>query len=136
MLNKTDLKLISLTRFKEAEILYEKEKYEGMVHLCVCAIEMALKRKIWSIWGAGFPETTHEFTMFNEIRTHNLQKLLKLSRQEPNMKKNTELWADWSIIQGLKIEVRYSPIGIIEPEEANGIKKATNSLLKFLKIKR
>jgi len=135
MLNKTDLKLISLTRFKEAQILYNREKYEGVVHLCLCALEIALKKKIWSVWGAGFPETTHEFYMFEKVKTHNLQKLLKLSRLESNMKKNTELWADWSIMQGLNTEIRYSRIGTIEHEEANRIKKATNNLLKFLKIK-
>ena len=135
MLNKTNLKLIASTRFKEAQILYKNKKYEGAVHLCVCALEMALKKKIWDVWGAGFPETTHEFNMLQEIKTHNFHKLLELSQQENVLKANTRLWADWIIVQELDIEVRYSPIGRIEIKKATEIIRATNSLLKFLKIK-
>lgn len=64
-----------------------------------------------------------------------IQKLLELSQQEDILKKNTELWADWGILQKLDIEVRYSPIGRIGENEAKKIKQATNNLLKFFKIK-
>jgi hypothetical protein len=136
MLNKTQLKKISLTRFQEAEILYDKGKYEGMVHLCICSLEMALKNHIWSIYGAGFPQTTKEFSMLQEIRTHDLEKLFRLSKQAGTMSRNTKALASWYIVSALDIQVRYSPIGTVIPQDAKEIKEATNQLLKFFKIKR
>ena len=145
MINKADLKQIATTRLAESRILFQKKhrKYEGAVHLCVCAVEMAFKKKICDVlhW-KEFPETRSEFEKgFVSFKTHNPQILLRLSGEELKIKKNTEAWANWSILLDLmekdifNIEIRYKPKGRVTKEQAKEIIKATDILLKFLGIK-
>jgi len=139
MLNKTELKGIAETRLTEARILFRKKnsKYEGVVHLCVYAIEVAFKKKICDTldW-VGFPETKGEFKKLGSFKTHNLQILLKLCGYERRIKRNPEMWANWSILQDLNVEIRYAPRGKINRQEAREVIDATYKLLLFLKIKR
>ena len=137
MLNKTDLKQISQTRLAEARILLRNKKYEGSIHLCVCSIEMALKKIICdTLKWKGFPEKRGEFSELESFKTHRAQILLKLSGRELEIKKNTRLWANWSIIQNAEyfdIEIRYKPKGTVNKVQAEEVIDATSHLLRFLK---
>ena len=121
MLNKTELKQIARTRLAEARLLIQRDNhyYEGAVHLCVCAIEIALKKKICDTldW-KGFPETDKEFEDFKSFRTHKQKVLLQLSGQELQLKKDVKVWASWSILQDLDIEIRYVPRGEVNEKKS------------------
>lgn len=146
MINKTDLKQIATTRLAEARILFQKKnrKHEGAVHLCVCAVELAFKKKICDkLNWREFPETKSEFQKgFISFKTHNPQILLRLSGEELKIKKNTQAWVNWIILSDLfeknifNIEIRYKPKGKVNREQAKETIKATNILLKFLGIKK
>jgi len=138
MLKKADLKKIAKTRLAEARILCQKKhcKYEGVIHLCGYAVEIAFKKKICDAlnW-ADFPETKNEFKGLKSFKTHELPILLKLSGQELKLKKNPNLFADWSnILQNLNPKIRYSPIGKVTPAQAKITIDATYELLKFLEV--
>ena len=137
MLNKTELKQIASTRLAEARILLRKKnrKHEGAVHLCVCAVEMALKKKICDAldW-RGFPENDNEFKGLKSFKTHNPQILLKLAGYEKKIKQDVEMWTNWSILENLNIEVRYAPKGKIGKVRSKEIIDAATKLLRFFKI--
>jgi len=146
MITKADLKQIATTRLSEARILFQKKnrKYEGAVHLCVCAVELAFKKKICDkLDWKEFPETKSEFEKgFISFKTHNPQILLRLSGEELKIKKNTKAWVNLNILLDLaekdifNIEIRYKPKGKVNREQAKEIIKATDILLKFLGIKK
>lgn len=62
MLSVTELRELSVTRLREATVLFIAKEYSGAAYLCGYAVELTLKSKICMVlnW-AGFPETRSEF---------------------------------------------------------------------------
>ena len=103
--------LIELSEAKliDSEILMNESKHDSSLYLVGYSIEMALKSKICKIFNfeKGFPEIKNEFTNYknnlgcaieklNDIKNHDLNKLLIYSGQENTVKK--ELLDEWKII--------------------------------------
>lgn len=117
MLKKSDIQLIAQARLKDAEVLFEAQRYEGAVYLCGYAVELGLKYKICKTlnWD-DFPLTRAEFQNYSTFKIHKLDVLLHLSGAEENIK--SKFLAEWSAVSEWKPENRYQPIGNIKEEEA------------------
>lgn len=117
MLKKLDIQSIVHARLKDAEVLFEAQRYDGAVYLCGYAVELGLKYKICKTlnWD-GYPLTRNEFEGYSTFKTHKLDVLLHLSGAEENIK--SKFLAEWSAVSEWKPENRYQPIGNINEEEA------------------
>ena len=107
MLSKTDLKRIAKVRLDDAKALYEAERLDGATYLCGYVIEIALKHRICRTlkWDT-FPESAGEFNGFTSFKTHDLDKLLKLSGVEKKVREG--FLEEWSIVRTWNPELRYS----------------------------
>lgn len=117
MLKKSDIQLIAQARLKDAEVLFEAQRYEGAVYLCGYVVELGLKYKICKTlsWD-DFPLTRAEFQNYSTFKTHKLDVLLHLSGAEENLK--SKFLAEWSVVSEWDPEDRYQPIGNIKEEDA------------------
>lgn len=117
MLKKLDIQLIAQARLKDAEVLFEAQRYEGAVYLCGYVVELGLKYKICKTlsWD-DFPLTRAEFQNYSTFKTHKLDVLLHLSGAEENLK--SKFLAEWSVVSEWDPEDRYQPIGNIKEEDA------------------
>ncbi len=73
MLKKLDIQRIVYARLKDAEVLFEAQRYDGAVYLCGYAVELGLKYKICKTlnWD-GYPLTRNEFEGYSTFKTHKL----------------------------------------------------------------
>jgi len=117
MLKISEIKLIAQARLKDAEVLFEAQRYEGAVYLCGYVVELGLKYKICKTlnWD-DFPLTRGEFKNYSSFKSHDLDVLLHLSGAEENIK--SKFLAEWSAVSEWNPEKRYEPIGNVKEEEA------------------
>lgn len=117
MLKKLDIQLIAQALLKDAEVLFEAQRYEGAVYLCGYVAELGLKYKICKTlnWD-GYPLTRNQFKNYLSFKTHKLDVLLHLSGAEENIK--SKFLAEWSVVSEWDPEDRYQPIGNIKEEDA------------------
>jgi hypothetical protein len=131
MIPKNELKKIARARLKDAEILYDRQRYDGAVYLCGYAVEIALKARICQTlkWSA-FPSTKSEFQPYQSFRTHALETLLNLSGIESKIK--ALYLTEWSDVVDWEPEARYTPIGTAVQVDAFNMIESAKSLLKVL----
>lgn len=136
MISQDDLLRISLSRFKEAKILLEKNRFDGAVYLCGYALELLLKRHICTVlnWDDGYPSTSKEFDKLKlkSFKTHDLNCLLKLSGLEKQVRADSALFADWQIANTWDSEIRYRNIGSVNKTEAESTINASRTLLNYI----
>jgi HEPN domain-containing protein len=124
MVSKEQLKNNAFSKFESSKILFENGCYDESIYLIGYSIELALKYKICKILklDGGFPENKMEFQSYientsndlgkeikklNEIKNHDLQKLLYYSGQEFRIKAN--LLDEWTNVStNWNSELRYS----------------------------
>ena len=127
MLKKLDIQLIAQARLKDAEVLFEAQRYEGAVYLCGYVVELGLKYKICKTlnWD-DFPLTSKEFQNYSTFKTHKLDVLLHLSGAEENIK--SKFLAEWSVVSEWDPEDRYQPIGNIKEEDAKSMLESVTTI--------
>lgn len=131
MLTRVELRKIARARIKDAETLFQANRYEGAVYLCGYAVEIALKARICgTLRWAGYPSTNAEFKNFQSFKIHSLDVLLSLSGVERKVK--TNFLAAWSGVAAWAPEARYKPIGSVTRREANLMIRSAKTLLGVL----
>ena len=132
MISIQELKKIASARIKDAEALYQNNRFDGAVYLCGYAVELTLKAKICkTLKWTGFPSTNSEFQGLQSFKTHRLDMLLSLCGQESKIK--TGYLADWSIVVNWDSETRYSIIGTISKTEASDMIESAKIIVRALK---
>ena len=131
MLSIPNLIEISKERLKDAETLLNARRYDGAAYLCGYSIEVALKLKICQTlnW-IGFPSTNKEFEKYKSLKTHDLDVLLSFTGIE-TIVKATYLF-EWSAVSVWNPEVRYNPIGLINPADAVLLVNSAKTLIRIL----
>lgn len=140
MISYEEIRRIANTRFRDSEILFERRRYNGSIHVCALANELAFKTIICCRLGLkGIPNHSHEFKTIQEIKTHNLEELLKvLQRLDKGIAdeiiKNRN--ADWNIILDWNPDKRYLPINEKSTtqwkKEAEELIKSTRRTIRYL----
>ncbi len=135
-----DIRKIANCRFRDSELLYKNGRYNGAIHVCALANELAFKTMICrKLKFKGIPNHSHEFKTIQEIKTHNLEELLKvLSRLDKRITdeiiKNKS--TDWNIILDWNPDRRYLPIDEKSQKqwkaEADGLIKSTRKIMRYL----
>ena len=117
---------------RAAKLLRTRRSYDASVYLCGYAIGIALKARICRTlhWTTGFSETSTEFKLKSNLKTHDLEALLEFTGIQDKIK--LRYFADWAIVNKWKPEQRYSPPGTKTPVEARDMIQATQSLLRIL----
>lgn len=86
MIKISDIGHMAKNRLEDSEILYKAIRYDGSYYLCGYVIELGLKYRICKALDlSGYFETNQEFKGYN-IKTHDLDILLKLSGIEKIIK--------------------------------------------------
>lgn len=128
MISQKDLIKIAESRIKDAEVLYEKKRYDGAEYLFGYAVEVALKARICDEEGiCGFPETKSEFQGYKKYKIHDLDDLLEYSGMESKIKSN--YFAEWSEVVTWEPGARYKPIGYAKPEDTERMIQAAKTLV-------
>jgi hypothetical protein len=139
------MKYLIANKIKDAEILWENNRFPASVYIAGYAVEIALKYKICKTlqFNLGFPETRQELSGYfthinnnysqpliidiNDIRTHNLNKLLIYSGIE--LKIQNDFFIDWRIVTGWNPENRYKKL-MIFGKSAHTYLKAAIKIIK------
>ena len=130
-----DHKLYNLakTRFEEAKILLNNNKFDGAIYLCGYALELILKKHIvQALKWEGYPETKSEFENYKSFKTHNLDVLLNLAGLQKYMTSDTLAFARWQIAKNWDSEIRYKEVGKLAKTDAEGIIEATKETINFI----
>lgn len=124
MISKPILREVIRQRLKDAKALFIKRRYHASIYLAGYAVELALKYKVCKMYffTKGFPETSDELQEYykqtknkrvraiiskiQDIRHHDLAKLLVYSGEEYNIKKN--FFNEWMTILNWSPEMRYA----------------------------
>ena len=140
MISYEEIRKIANARFKDSELLYAERRFNGAIHVCALANELAFKAIICQrLKFKGIPNHSHEFKIIQEIKTHNLEDLLKVlakldKKITDEIIKNKK--ADWNIILDWNPDRRYLPIDEKSQkqwkEEADGLIKSTRKIIKYL----
>ncbi len=117
---------------RAAKLLRTRRSYDVATYLCGYAMEIALKARICRTlhWTTGFPETTAEFKLKSNLKTHDLEALLEFTGLQDKVK--LRYFADWAIVNKWKPEQHYSPPGTKTRIEAEDMIQATQNLLRIL----
>jgi len=119
-------------RLKDAEVLFQSERYDRAAYVCGYAMEIALKEKIcralnWSV----FP-SKDGFGSFQSFKTHNLDVLFHLSGVEQKIM--DENYEKWLTVKTWGPEVRYDPVGSVAAAEAEKMIQSTKTLMEVLSL--
>lgn len=127
MLDQTTLRSIAEERLRDAQILFDNQRYDSAAYICGYAVELALKARICdTLQVREYPENEHAF------KTHNLDFLLLLSGRS-FIKKNTAHATVWSsAVGGWQPGMRYRAVGIVSSADAQKLIEAIRSLLLLL----
>jgi len=128
MVSISELNRLYKKHLRDAEILFENERWDGAYYLCGYALEIKLKARICqSLNWDNFPQTRSEFEKYKTFKTHELDVLLHLSGSE-NEIRSSHL-ADWSIASEWNPTVRYEPDKIKTKANASDMIKSTKQLI-------
>lgn len=127
MIALTTLKYLATQKSKDAEVLFQGNRFNGAVYMMGYALEFSLKRKLSITLGFnnGFPESNPEMrhyynsqlAVFNsigtgislnqvsQIRNHKLVELLKFSGVEPRIV--ASYYHEWALVCNWNPEKRY-----------------------------
>ncbi len=128
----TDLNKTAREYLRAAKLLRTGRSYDVAIYLCGYAVEIALKARNCRTlhWTTGFPETTAEFKLKSNLKTHDFEALLEFTGLQDRIK--LRYFADWAIVNKWKPEQRYSPPGTKTLAEADDMIQATQNLLRIL----
>jgi HEPN domain-containing protein len=117
-------------KLKDAEVLFNGQRYDATVYLCGYVIELILKARICKVLrfvgGYPAPGEKHEY---GSLLTHKLDVLLRLSGKEAAKKRIAK---DWSIVSDWNSEMRYDAPGSITQGDAEKRLEATKRLINKL----
>jgi len=131
MIPKNDLRKIALARLKDAQLLFDKGRYDGAAYLCGYAVEVGLKWRICrTLHWKEFPSSKSEFQDLQSFRTHNLEALLHLSGIEVKIRNRYR--SEWSSVGTWNPEDRYKSVGTATKNGAFLMMEATRTLLKVI----
>src|SRR3990172_10252014 len=134
-MNRTDLQHLTRIRLREARVLLNNRNYEGAYYLLGYAVECAFKACI------ARQTRRHDFPdkkFVNDIYTHDLNKLLRLSGLEPEHRReihaNPIFELNWTIVKDWSEESRYDA-GVNRTKAADfrpAVVSRRNDILPFL----
>lgn len=130
MPSRSDLRKLARTRVKDALVLYKNKRLDGAAYLCGYAIEYALKARICTAigWSDYPPNGKGDYRSFT---SHDLDHLLRLCGRERVVK--TGHLAVWSKVKKLwNPEMRYNPVGKLQPQDVKDVIECVQLLLKIL----
>lgn len=132
MLKYEELVDLAKTRLAEAQVLHDNHKHDGAVYLCGYAVEVALKsaalkERLW-----GFPEETEEFKLYEEVKTHELDKLLKIADKTQTLLNDRTFSIHWGYVKNWRSEFRYRPIGTASEADSSQMLSATSAIMTSL----
>ncbi|MCG3128385.1 MAG: hypothetical protein CHACPFDD_03273 [Phycisphaerae bacterium] len=131
MLTVRELKSIARARLADARALLAADRYDSAIYLAGYAIEVALKgRSCRTLRWTEFPLTDSEFKGLTSFKTHDLDRLLRLSGVEARIKRDH--MNDWVIVKKWDSEARYHPPGQATKADAERMLAATSVLLRTL----
>lgn len=111
MLSQSQIDQLAKSRLLEAEALLDAGSFaDGAVYLCGYAVELGLKAAILRTRLTGFPGELEEFKLFEEVKTHDLEKLLKVL-DDSALTNDKEFFIAWQNVKNWRSELRYRPIG-------------------------
>ena len=123
MIKRGDLKKIARIRLREVKALYKSGLFDGAAYLCGYVVEASLKAMICkNLKISKYPdegEVRHIFT------SHDFDRLLLLAglQKEISLRKDKNLFTNWSLLTKWKPEKRYK-IGIYKKEDVKDLLKA------------
>jgi hypothetical protein len=108
MLTVRQLRELARERMKDAEALFDTERYEGAMYICGYAVEIALKARICkTLKWPEFPSADKEFQKkYQFLKTHSLELLLSYSGREDRILTNFK--AQWSLVVVWDPQSRYT----------------------------
>ena len=108
---RTELQDLSRLKLKEAEALYKAHLYDGCVYLAGYAVELALKARICRL--LRVKEYPLSGDLARAFKVHNLDQLKVFAglSAEIDVKKNHELFDNWSKVVDWNPEKRYESPG-------------------------
>lgn len=120
-------------RLDEAQLLHDNRRFDGAVYLCGYAIELALKYVILKdrLW--GFPEEPEEFKLYENMKTHDLEDLLKLA-DKVQMKNDRTFSIPWGYVNNWRSEFRYRPVGTATEMDSAQMLSSANDIMTLLEI--
>ena len=134
MLKQKEISDIAKSRLAEAQILHDNQKYDGAVYLCGYAVELSLKALVLrdKLW--GFPEDSEEFRLYSDVRTHDLDKLLKTAGGA-HLLNDRSFQTSWGHITGWSSEFRYRPVGSFSLADSSRMISSARDIMETLGIK-
>ncbi|HSZ59782.1 MAG TPA: hypothetical protein VK797_29330 [Tepidisphaeraceae bacterium] len=118
MLTIPELTSLARARLKDADALFSKGRHDGASYICGYAVEIALKARIAkTLKWAGFPSDGGEFKGLENLKTHNLRLLLRLSGWDAKIK--AKYSPEWLAVSQWNPESRYQPAGNVTQGDAN-----------------
>jgi hypothetical protein len=131
MIPRNELRKIGRSRLKDAEILYNNQRYDSAVYLCGYALELFLKARICRhLKWVGYPSTRSEFQNYQSFRTHDLNVLLNLSGLRNKI--NERYFTEWSDVITWNPEIRYEAAGMVTQSDSAVMIASTRTLLGVL----
>ena len=131
MITASELKHLARGRLRDARALFRAGRYDAAAYICGYAVEVALKGRICrTLRWDGFPETNKEFEGYQSFRTHNLPVLLRLSGQQPRVRRR--YLAEWAEVAEWEPGMRYRPIGTTARARALRMLEAVKVLVRVL----
>ncbi|NQU99610.1 MAG: HEPN domain-containing protein [Parcubacteria group bacterium] len=139
MITYKELQKIAKTRLEDSRILYKEGRYNGAIYICGYTNELALKAIICKrLKLLGIPNHSYEFQIIKDIKTHNLEELLKLlAKLDKNISDEilNNRRSDWNIVLDWNPERRYLPIDEKSSKqwkyEAEKLIKSTTKISKY-----
>lgn len=131
MLSVTDLRELSITRLREATVLFIAKEYSGSAYLSGYAVELTLKGKICVVlnW-TEFPETRSEFEKLQSFKIHDLKVLAHLAGL--NNLLGTRYVSAWSEVTAWSPEDRYHRPHTLNADYARKMLAAASHLVSRL----
>ena len=129
MLTRSELRKTARARLQDAGILYRSGRWDGAYYMSGYAIELRLKARVCDTlnW-PSFPETNREFKGLDNLKTHDLDRLLRFSGRERQIKA-THL-ARWSTVRQWNPVCRYGRVGSRTQGDARLMLIATRALMR------
>ena len=107
-MRKEDLVDASAERFRDAEILFQNERWDASIYLCGYSIEIALKARLCQIqkWAS-----LHKVVQgYGTVRIHDLDRLLEMSGIDNRIRTHGSLFAMWNlVVNQWSVDIRYLP---------------------------
>jgi len=131
MIDTREMRKIAEARLEDAEVLAQKNRFEGAIYICGYAVEIGLKERICKkLKWQGWPSGGKEFKGYEKFKTHDLDVLLNLSGMEEYIK--TKLFKEWSAVAGWDTQTRYNAIGTALKVDADLMISSAKELLDIL----